>query len=641
MDYTRKAWEPSVQSDPDAAVQPPAIEQRSWGGTGSKAPGGAIEAPAANREAWGGSGSKAPNNPVEAPAVNRESWNGTGSKAAGGAIEAPAANRESWSGTGSKEPSAIKAPAANRESWSGESGDLPALEAPKMLNENWGDMGVKPPVMVQEFRGINSLSEYLLDLRYTPIARNVDSSGFPFLKSRPGIKSVFVDSSGYDVNGWGKGPFGKWKKQVHWIAGGDWKYKDDNGVANSISTYNLPGYSDWWGDEKLGAFCNFQGNYDDVNLLFVVGNGILYRWDGTQVTAVQDKLPAGLNFLVTHDNRLYGAAKDRLYYSALRKAEDWTTADEAGEIVVETSDGKPIVGLMAGTSHVLVFKENSIFELWGNGPSSYTLQQISGDVGAFNHNCICMFNGAPYWLGPAGLFTYNGSRPRDDFAQPVKHLLDKMNVIPGSSYYYSVGTDGKKLYVSLYINSNTGDQDMKITYPNAMLVYDPKYSYWSKYEMQSEIRSLSKFPEEPLMIGTGSGRVVKWDVKSGADPYNAPIFFTYDTPPFGATNRSQKAQIYKLWIVLEFAVSAPEYAYVNIMATMESYSDDDFYSDGITKADWRYLANYSKSNGIRGVQKIMIPLTEFPNAYNLRLRFDGFGPLTIREIGYQMRELPL
>jgi len=134
---------------------------------------------------------------------------------------------------------------------------------------------------------------------------------------------------------------------------------------------------------------------------------------------VSNKMVSSLELY--HD-RLWSAGEpehvSRLYWSCAagegRTIEDWVSDDydedaSGGHVDVGTADGDKIVALKAMPDCLLIFKVNSIWRLYGNRPSNYTLERITDEVGAYDDSEIITRYGTPYWLTKNGIFYCDGT----------------------------------------------------------------------------------------------------------------------------------------------------------------------------------------------------------------------------------------
>ena len=134
---------------------------------------------------------------------------------------------------------------------------------------------------------------------------------------------------------------------------------------------------------------------------------------------VSDKAVSSIELF--HD-RLWSAGDpenvSRLYWSCAagegRTIEDWVSDDyyedaSGGHVDVGVADGDRIVALKALSDCILIFKVNSVWRLYGDRPSNYTLERISDEVGAYDDKEIVTKYGTPYWLTRNGLYYSDGS----------------------------------------------------------------------------------------------------------------------------------------------------------------------------------------------------------------------------------------
>ena len=89
------------------------------------------------------------------------------------------------------------------------------------------------------------------------------------------------------------------ENQLNVISGGVWKRW--NGSSWNDIASGLSNSAKW-------NFTNFKGNFSDVALIASNGVDAVKVYDGTTITNLENA-PTGLNFVTSHENRLYGAVK--------------------------------------------------------------------------------------------------------------------------------------------------------------------------------------------------------------------------------------------------------------------------------------------------------------------------------------------
>lgn len=167
----------------------------------------------------------------------------------------------------------------------------------------------------------------------------------------------------------------------------------------------------------------FPDKFEDVT-----ANTITLDLTGCEVTTsntiqlrggVSDKHVRSLELYL---DRLWSAGdpehQSRLYWSCPagegRTIEEWTSDDydpdaSGGHVDVGVADGDRIVALKAMNDCLLIFKVNSVWRLYGDRPSTYTLERLSEEVGAYDDGEIVTRYGTPYWLTKNGIFYCDGT----------------------------------------------------------------------------------------------------------------------------------------------------------------------------------------------------------------------------------------
>jgi len=120
-----------------------------------------------------------------------------------------------------------------------------------------------------------------------------------------------------------------------------------------------------------------------------------------------------------------------------------------------------------------------------------------------------------------------------------------------------------------------------------------------------------------LYIGDDQGRVLKL---GGTTDGGNPISWHVITKPFNNASLAQKMRWYKLWIVADVPAGS----------TLQV-----FLSRSVEGEDWTEITPFMQGS------RIIIPVSNFANENYLRVKIAGTGPVKIREITRQQRQLPL
>ncbi|WP_217597293.1 hypothetical protein [Cohnella sp. GbtcB17] len=463
----------------------------------------------------------------------------------------------------------------------------------------WGSLrGVLDPIPIRSFNGLYKPDDpgFNLDDSLMTELTNFCPDAFPALTTKPG----------YTVAGSAVGPvlgMGAWKeKELHVVfADGTWRRLNNDGTWTTLAS-GLSTSAEW-------SFCNFQGNLGGINLIGSNGVDTIKRYDGSTVQDLANA-PAASNYIEQHDNRVYCASGNIIKYSALRKADDWATVNDAGEIVVESPDGELVTAVRAGPKHLIVFKPNSMYDLLGTGPRDYTLVPIAADIGAVNNDCTVNIGGLVYFLHTTGLYTYASARPNKDFCKPVMPYIRRINLAVLDKC--ALGTDGLNLFASLPLDTATT--------PNILLQYNLERGTWYAWGDYTAV-DFQSLPGK-LYVGGADGAV---RLVGGTTNAGAAITSTLITKPFTAGSMARKQQWFKLWLV----ASVPSGSSVSVYLSGQESGEDWELAKTITaEADLQF-------------KMILVPTGQIKNVNAVRIKLVCTGPVTIHEITRQLREMPM
>jgi hypothetical protein len=463
----------------------------------------------------------------------------------------------------------------------------------------WGQLdGLQPPNIIRQFDGINGLSSFAIKDTHATRNKNVTTSRYPALATRNG-GAVLTSTLTTEIDG-----IGVRGTELHVITNGIWS-KYVGGTWTQLKT-GLNTTKKW-------SFVNFQGSFANNSLLVSNGVDAAQKYDGTTVSTLANA-PALSNFITTHDNRVYLAAKSTVYFSALRKAEDWSTVNDSGSIVVETSDGLDITGLIAGSSRLTVFKQNSIHELFGNNPSNYQMKIVTDNLGSPTGNTAQVIDGVIYFLGNDAVYRYSGgSVPSSDFSLQVRDALSKINKAAADQ---SVSWQtGKKYYLAFPTGSNTN--------PDTVLEYDLEFNLWNTWSFPSPITAKGAVLSDITYIGCANGTLYKMD-NSAITDNGTVIAWEWVSKPFTFSSLAAKSRWYRMWVVADIPTGA----------TLNVHVSGD--EDG---ENWTKVQGITANTTIQS-KEIMIPTTLINQSNWVRIRLEGTGQTVVYEVSRQERVFP-
>lgn len=467
--------------------------------------------------------------------------------------------------------------------------------------QTWNPIsGLQPPKVMNSFEGMNQMNPYAIKESHATRTKNITTKRFPSLSVRDGF-SVMNDFGTAEVDGIAvyEG------KELHVIAGGIWKaYKA--GVWTTLKSGLTAG--------QKYSFINFQGSFTTMHLIATNGIDPAQKYDGTAVSLLANA-PAVSDFVATHDNRVYIAANNSVYFSALRKAEDWTTVNESGQITVETTDGKEITGIIAGAARLTIFKGNSIHELFGTRPDNFTMKIVTENLGCPTGRSAKVIEGVIYFLGNDGIYRYSGgSLPDSSFSIPVQEELKKINKWHvHKSVSWSIG---RKYYLAVPIGDSTE--------PNTIFEYDIDFQTWNVWEFPAAVSSPFVELDGITYGGNKAGELMKFD----SDKDNAAaITWEWLSKPFSVGSLAAKARLYRLWVVAD----VPAGSTLNVSVTADS---------NIENPSWTLVQTITADTNLQKKQ-ILIPVGLVNHSETFRVKLSGTGQATVYELTRQERVFPM
>lgn len=170
-----------------------------------------------------------------------------------------------------------------------------------------------------------------------------------------------------------------------------------------------------------------------------------------------------MDFICEHENRLWGCKGNEIYCSKLGDILNWNVFDDLSTSSFATKVGSAgdFTGCISYQGHVLFFKEECIYRLYGNKPSNYEVI-MSAVVGVKKGEArsIAVAGEQVFYLSRAGIMSYSGGSPYN-----VSGPLGMHN-FSGSQ----AGSDGRKYYISMYDEAEGYN----------MYVFDTQYGVWHR-----------------------------------------------------------------------------------------------------------------------------------------------------------------
>lgn len=184
---------------------------------------------------------------------------------------------------------------------------------------------------------------------------------------------------------------------------------------------------------------------------------------------------AKCNYVVMHYSRLFAAGDPenptRLYWSTIpgdgRTIEHWLIVSASvdlsgGYVEVGNNANDPIIGLCALSNQIIIFKRYSIYRLYGDRPSYYTVERIERFTENMSNASVAIKADIPYWLTKSGIKYFDGVGVQllDNGDNLLRTFLETVKSVSACKGF--VGRE------KLYFSCRTGPG----TYDDALIVYD-------------------------------------------------------------------------------------------------------------------------------------------------------------------------
>lgn len=412
--------------------------------------------------------------------------------------------------------------------------------------------------------------------------KNLDSREYPVLHVREPRSNFATDLAGTQY-----GLYQRDNSEIIAVDGTAWKYW--NGSA-------------WVAIDTLTASAKAsQVNFNGYTLL-TNGTDAL-SWDGASTVATLTDLPSGVDRFAVMPDRVVGASSsdDVLYISALGTYDDWTTANDAGQIQMYTEYGEHNTGLYFYNDHVIYFKKHSMFELYGSIPSNFTPQMISNQIGCVSHRSIQEVLGYLFWLGEEGIYMYDGgTAPRLISYPNVDGTMESVDWANADDA--CAGTDGERYYICLPL---TGSEYQVLTYDVRMRSWhlEDDAQFVDFVEFDGDLYGMLASGQIKQMVGS-AGESISWEWVSKR--------FLNDYP-------SNKQTVRNVYVLLTLPTGSTMKCAVK---TKEGTFTD--------------VQTFTASSDIQ-LKQIRIPLTVAYNTDWYQIKFYGTGECTIHRFEIQSR----
>lgn len=203
-------------------------------------------------------------------------------------------------------------------------------------------------------------------------------------------------------------------------------------------------------------------------------------WQNTYTAPVGGYMPSA-DYATTYQGYMVVASTkedgtdypNRVRFSHPNSPENWAALD-----FVDIEGGGPrITGLVAFSDHVVVFKTNSVWAIYGNDIDSFTPVNITMLAGAPHRNAIAVSeSGAFFYSHPSGVQFYTPGSGVNAVAEQLQPIIDSGELQAAALSKVFVGFLNRRLWFSAPYEKDNVPTDARATF-----VYDPSLKSWTLY----------------------------------------------------------------------------------------------------------------------------------------------------------------
>ena len=240
---------------------------------------------------------------------------------------------------------------------------------------------------------------------------------------------------------------------------------------------------------------DFDGNESDE---IVISGSVSKATTQDSSVTVSRKMP-DLDFVVESGNRLWGCKYgnqpgkgfvNEIYASALGNFKNWDCFMGTSQDSYRASCGTdgPFTGAIAYRGTPLFFKEDFVYEVYGNAPSNFQIQSTA--CRGVQNGCgksVAIVNETVFYKSRSGVCAFDGSMPVD------------VSAALGDVIYSDAvaGSHGNKYYISMR------DEDRNANF----FVYDTRKNLWHR-EDDLAVDAICSYKNDVYCIESGTKRIV-------------------------------------------------------------------------------------------------------------------------------------
>ena len=316
--------------------------------------------------------------------------------------------------------------------------------------------------------------------------------------------------------------------------------------------------------------------YANYNNGIIMTNGVntpVFYEEGVGASALTGSPPTGRPIEI-YKSRVFIASGSTLYYSALGKQNDWTTANDAGYISNFYNDSSPIMALKIYGEYLAIYKQYGTYILSGSSPTDFLIKPILNKgavspwtIGTVNNNQY-FFNGTS--IAPLQFNALGQIMAAAEVSIKIKSVFDDLNPAKYSETL-CIPYQKKNQIWFYFASKNSGTLD-------TCYIYD--YFHGSWYKRVALPITCGAIINGIIYTGTSDGKILKED----------------------CTNSFNGAAIEAWWLSPWFTFKNPEIPKEVLTFNVWLYKDQLYSIDVLSSQDYNPFD--PKVNSVSTIQDI-------------------------------------
>lgn len=246
-----------------------------------------------------------------------------------------------------------------------------------------------------------------------------------------------------------------------------------------------------------------------------------------------------------YKGRIWAADGAAIYFSALGKYNDFSTANDAGYINNFHTDTDNITALKTYKDYLAIYKEKNVYLLTGSSPENFSIIPFA-NKGAYSPNGAVTVNNKQYFYS-SGIYTLevgalNQILLGSEITGNIKEEFNKFDYLRRKeTFVLNYETKNQVWYFIPYLN----DQ-----YFHTIWINDIVNHAWYKRVLPQDITSACIY-QKYIITADANGNLYKEDINSSFD--GEPIEFMWKSPFLGLGNPTIRKTIDEFYFILDEA----------------------------------------------------------------------------------------